>query len=303
MGKISVNFIGCGKLGKTIAKLLKQNDVANVIGIVNSSITSAREAAHFIGESCAFSNIKELPKADIYFITTRDDLIEETAINLQTNVLLYKGAIILHCGGSLSSDELKIVKNSQCYIASIHPIKSFAHPSQSISTFPGTYCVIEGDEQATTVLTQLFEKIGGIMLPIKKENKKIYHAGGIIANNYLVTLHYHATQCYINAGINETIAKKLVSMLMQDALSNLDESSHEKSLTGPIQRGDANTVLNHTLSLRNSSLLKETKDIYLSMGRGTLPLTSHSQIIKEKFFEMLSSSKDDCPTIVKSIMS
>lgn len=290
-GKISMfsaNIVGCGKLGKTIAKLLTVNGATTIVGIVNSSMDNGNTAAKYVGEGRAFASINELPKADIYFITTKDDLIEEIANKLQTENILQQGAIVLHCSGSLSSDVLSKVKESKCYVASIHPIKSFANTIQSVSTFAGTYCAFEGDKEAISILVPIFEKIGGIPFPIEKESKKIYHAGGVIANNYLVTLHYHATQCYINAGVDKEIAKKIVSMLMKDALNNLTNLSHSQALTGPIQRGDTNTVSSHTASLKRDSSLKDTRDIYLSMGRGTLTLVDHQPSVKNNLLDILT---------------
>ena len=110
MEKISVNFIGCGKLGKAIALLLETNEVANVVGILNSSLQSAQAAAKEVGVDCAFDNFKALPQADIYFITTKDDLIEQTTAKLLSEASLKEGAIVLHCSGSLSSDVLKKAK-------------------------------------------------------------------------------------------------------------------------------------------------------------------------------------------------
>lgn len=286
---LSVNFIGCGKLGKTIAILFKQHNIVKINGIVNTSIESAHHARRTIGAGTAFEHITALPQADIYFITTPDDCVEEIATKLQISGILNEKTIILHCSGSLSSEILKPIKNSKGFAASIHPIKSFAHPKQTVATFSGTYCAMEGDVLALSTIAPLFEKMGGIPFLIKKENKKIYHAGSVIANNYLVTLHYHATQCYIHAGIEEKIAEKIASQLMYDALNNINHLSHDKALTGPIQRGDAKTVADHINAFENKALgQNDTKNIYLTMGRGTVPLTHHSSTIKQKLIDLFS---------------
>ncbi|MHB1221244.1 MAG: Rossmann-like and DUF2520 domain-containing protein [Gammaproteobacteria bacterium] len=284
MRKLTANFIGCGKLGKTIAKLLKDNNLVDIAGIVNSTIESTHNAVSYVGAGIACANLQALPKADIYFITTPDALIKETAIVLDTANLLPANSIVLHCSGSYSSDELVQTKNSQCSIASIHPIKSFANPDQAILTFPGTYCAIEGDKSAINTLTPIFEKLGCLMFPLKKESKKIYHAGGVIANNYLVTLHHHAMQCFLKANIDESIAKKIVSKLMQDALDNLAQLPHQAALTGPIQRGDIATIIDHKIVLGEDQ-------VYEIMGKATIKLTTHSLDAIEKLKEALTTKK------------
>lgn len=287
---LSINIIGCGKLGKTIGKLIVKNNAGNVLGIVNSSLASGKKSAEYLGEGIAFESVNELPKADFYFITTKDDLIEEMANKLHTANVLKPGATVLHCSGSLSSSVLNKVKENDCFVASIHPIKSFANPGRAISTFHGTYCAIEGDERAVLILTSFFQQMGAITFPIKKENKSIYHAGGVIANNYLVTLHYQAMQCYMKAGVDKEIAKGIVSMLMKDAFDNLNNFSHTQALTGPIQRGDIKTVSTHVSLLKQDASLLATKDIYLSMGRGTISFTEHELSIKNKLMDVFSET-------------
>lgn len=285
--KPTINIIGCGKLGKSIGKLLSNSQTVEIKGIVNTTLASAEKARDYIGNGTAYSTINELPLADIYLIATKDSAIKEIAAQLTVEKLIPEQAILIHCSGSLSSDELKIAKDSQFHAVSIHPIKSFASPDQAVSTFKGTYCAIEGDHQAIAMLTPLFEDIGGIVFPIDKKNKKIYHAGGVMANNYLVTLHYYATQCYLAAGIDKEIAKKIVSMLMQDGLSNIDKLPHDKALTGPIQRGDIHTIQQHLSALDTPCIAEKTKALYVMLGQGTVEFTSHQSDIKKTLRESL----------------
>lgn len=292
-----INIIGCGKLGKTIGKLIKINQLGEMIGILNASNASTLDAVQFLGAGTPHQSIETLPPADIYFITTRDDMIPTVASQLRHAGKLSPTSTVLHCSGSLTSDVLFPVKKSGASVCSIHPIKSFANPLQAIETFKGTYCAIEGDEPATSLISDLFQKLGAIILPIKKDKKAIYHTGGVMANNYLVTLHHHATQCYINTGIEEETAKKIVSMLMNDALNNLKTLNHQKSLTGPIQRGDVNTINNHLRALNTDNNFHATKEIYKSLGRSTISLTTHNQDIKNQLEDALS---EDQPEIMRS---
>ena len=274
---LTINIIGCGKLGKTIGKLLVESQAAVLNGIVNSSLKSAENAAGYIGSGKAFAAIDELPSADIYFITTQDDVVEKIANHLLTTENLKPGAIVVHCSGALC-DVLNKMKEKNCLIASIHPVKSFANPDRAVTTFTGTYCAVEGDDAALAILVPLFEKIGGKIFSVNKDKKIIYHAGNVIANNYLVTLHYQAMQCYLNAGINEEIAKDLASMLMQDAIDHLKFLPHDEALTGPIKRGDAKVISAHIAALSEIASLQNAKDIYLALGRGTLDFAEREDL-------------------------
>lgn len=279
---ITLNIIGCGKLGKTIAKLFVNKGNARILGIVNSSIDSARTAASYVGQGNAFSSISELPAADVYLISTKDGIIEKTCQNLVATNKLKRDAIVMHCSGSLSSQILHAAKLAGCRTASVHPVKSFANPDICLNSFDGTFCAFEGDNESLPLIKPLFEGIGGNLITINSDNKKQYHAAMVMANNYLVTLHYHATQNLIAAGIDAPTAKLLISNMMTDAFNNLKTLEHSKALTGPIQRGDADTVKGHMIAIKDNS----SRSIYSSLGIGTLPLTSHSN---DKLDEMKKS--------------
>ncbi|TAK74793.1 MAG: DUF2520 domain-containing protein [Gammaproteobacteria bacterium] len=274
MSTISVNFIGCGRLGKTLAKLFKINQISVIKGVITTSLARANEAVQQIGEGSACQTIRELPPADIYFITTPDDLIQGMCEELVSARLIKAGAIVVHCSGLLSSDVLKSAKKAGYSIASLHPIKSFAQLDENIASFAGTYCGVEGDLEAVSVLTHLFKSIGGNVFHISKENKSLYHAACVIANNYLVTLHYQASQCLHAASVDEQIAKEIVSMLMMNSLTHLQKLNHQAALTGPLQRGDVNTIKIHLESLSKTPLIH---DIYSQLGIATLALTKHSE--------------------------
>lgn len=287
---ITINIIGCGKLGRTIAKLFVNKGNVRILGIVNSSLDSAKTAASYIGQGDAFSSISELPAADVYLISTNDGIIEKSCQNLIDIHKLKKDAVVMHCSGSLSSQVLHSAKLAGYRIASVHPVKSFANPDVCINSFDGTFCAFEGDEESLPLLKSLFEGIGGKLIRIDSDNKNQYHAAMVMANNYTVTLHYYATQNLMAAGIDATTAKLLISNMMTDAFNNLKTLEHSKALTGPIQRGDVATVKNHMLAIKDDCSL----NIYSSLGLGTLPLTTH---YGDKLDEM-KKSLDSPPFII-----
>lgn len=284
MSNPRINFIGCGRLGKTLASLFKIKKVANINGVVCSSISNSISSIKVIGEGIPCKTISELPNADIHFITTKDDMISEMCDELVRKNL--SNSIIVHCSGSLSSEVLTKAKIAGHSVASIHPIKSFADIEESIRSFPGTYCAIEGDEIAVPVIKELFTNIGANIFQINKNKKSLYHAAGVIANNYMVTLHHTATQCYESADIDKKTASVLVSKLASEALNNITSMSHEKALTGPLQRGDTKTIRNHTIALSGLPIIQ---NMYKALGLATLPLTAHSTAMKDEITEILTN--------------
>jgi predicted short-subunit dehydrogenase-like oxidoreductase (DUF2520 family) len=285
-----INIIGAGTLGKTIGNLFVKNKLVKIGGICNTSIVSSMNAITFIGDGKSFALISDLPSADITFITVPDDLILATCDALSKNQFLKTGSIIVHCSGSLSSDALLSVKNKGCYIASIHPMRSFAKPELSIEQYVGTYCAIEGDQEAKLVISTLFNSIGSITYEINKEKKSLYHAAGVMASNYLVTLSKQALLCMEDAGVENEMAMRVITNIMRGTVSNLEKTqSPEQSLTGPIQRSDITTITKHMESFD----CEERKNIYATLGKATISLTSHDESKKEELEIILNHKENE----------
>jgi predicted short-subunit dehydrogenase-like oxidoreductase (DUF2520 family) len=166
------------------------------------------------------------------------------------------------------------VKKNGCYIASVHPMRSFARPELSIKQYSGTYCAIEGDDEAVPEIISIFNSIGSSTYTIDKTKKASYHAAGVFASNYLVTLSHQALSCMREAGVEDDMAMKVITSLMSGTVANLEKTrSPEQSLTGPIQRGDISTIQKHIASFTNA----DQKKLYSALGKSTISLTSHSE--------------------------
>ncbi|ASQ44699.1 Rossmann-like and DUF2520 domain-containing protein [Legionella clemsonensis] len=283
-----VNFIGAGNLGKTIGRLILKHPKVKVGAICNRSFESTSEAISFIGDGKYCPSIKELPPADMTWITTPDDMIENIAKELATNGSIKSENIIVHCSGSLSSEVLKPLQEFGCFVASIHPMRSFANPTISVEEFAGTYCAMEGDKEALASLEPILKSMGAKTYQIDKNKKSLYHAAGVFASNYLVTLAQQALLCLNQAGVEHEIAMKIITNLMKGTVLNLEKTlSPGESLTGPIQRGDLSTIKNHLASFSSP----QQKEVYEKLGVATLDLTSHSTEVKNAISAELSTDK------------
>ncbi len=280
-----VNIIGAGNLGKTIGHLLVKHQLVKIGAICNRSEKSSLNAIKFIGQGKYCPLIEELAPADITFITTPDDLISGICEKLSENRFIKKASIVLHCSGSISSEALLSMKAKGCYIASVHPMISFATPELSVEQYKGTFCAVEGDEEALPQLRDLFNSIGSMTYDIAKVKKSSYHAAGVFASNYVVTLAQQALSCMRAAGVEDERAMRVITNIMQSTVSNLEKTlSPEQSLTGPIKRGDVTTLTKHLDSLADL----EQKELYATLGKATMNLTDHNSQKKDLMSRALS---------------
>jgi len=279
-----INLIGAGNLGKTLGYLFAKSGKYQIGAICNRSIRSAKAASRFIGAGGYVSTLSDLPAADVTLITTPDALITEISINLVSSSNLKYASTIIHCSGALSSDALIAVKKKNCYIASVHPMRSFADPKTCIDQYAGTYCALEGDAEIIHLATKLFQDIGSITYEICKTKKVSYHTAGVFASNYLVTLAQQALNCLENAGVEKTMAMNVITSIMKGTVLNLESTlSPQASLTGPIKRGDLAIIEKHL-----NHLDPPQQKLYATLGMATLPIVCLDKKINKKLSQILN---------------
>ncbi|ABA88566.1 protein of unknown function DUF2520 [Syntrophotalea carbinolica DSM 2380] len=268
----TMNIIGCGRLGKTLACLWRKHDMLQVQDVVNRSLPSAQAAIDFIGAGTA-CGAEELHPADITLIATDDASIAACAAQLDATGILRPGDIVFHCSGALGSEILAPLRRCKALLASVHPIKSFADPASATSSFPGTFCGIEGDRPATERLKPLFEGIGGKLLPLSGDTKTLYHAAMTISANYLVTLMQMSIETLEQAGLPAETALQVLEPMVRNTVDNIFTLGPGAALTGPIARRDGMIVKRHVDALRTWQ--PDMAKLYQALGRKTLEVAQN----------------------------
>jgi predicted short-subunit dehydrogenase-like oxidoreductase (DUF2520 family) len=285
----TLNIIGCGNVGRTLARLWTEQNVFHIEDICNRSLASATDAVTFIRAGSAKASIREMTPADIFLIACSDDQIANCCQSLANAELLQPGNIVFHCSG-MPSSELLLAKEQGACIASVHPVKSFVHSSAAAGSFDGTFCGTEGDRAALSILEPAFEAIGGKIFSIDPNQKSLYHAGTVIVCNYVNALLEVGLQAYEKAGIERKTAMQIIQPLVQGTVENIFKLGTSKALTGPIARGDTKIVQKHLCAL--SVWNKKYESLYRSLGEVTLSLSAQKGASTTKevdtLFQLLS---------------
>ena len=265
-----LNFIGCGQLGKTLGSLWHQSGSLVIGDILTRSGKSAQAAVDSIGAGRAVANIDDMQSADLYLIASADDAIEACSDALAESGMLNAANIVFHCSGSQSSALLSACEDQGAHTASIHPIKSFADVGLAVRSFAGTHCGAEGEPEALTLLSSLFEAIGAKLLPIHAEHKTLYHAASVIASNYLVTLQEISIQSFEQAGLSRTQAMQVLQPIVSGTVDNVFTVGTHQALTGPIARGDSKVVAEQLAAIK--AWESNFAEIYRLLGLASLPM-------------------------------
>ena len=280
-----INIVGCGRVGKTLGKLLHQKQLAQIQDIVNVTLKSAQQAVNFIGAGTACQNLESLRSADIYLMTTPDHVIQFICEQLLTVHIPKVSAMFVQCSGILSAAKSMPTAKAKGYqVVSVHPLKSFADPNKSVETFDGTYCALEGNANAIEKCDTLLTALGAKTFIVNSKQKALYHAAAVMASNYVVTLHDIAEKTFMHAGIDKTTATHITHSLMQGTLNNLENLTAKEALTGPMYRGELNTIQQHVMALLNYPQLFLA---YQALGINTLSLTEHTHQKKHSLLQEL----------------
>lgn len=294
---IKFGIIGAGVVGTTFATLLDKTGGYECIGVNTRSNRSYERFYSYLPTK--HLRLDELAQiADILFITTQDGSIQEVASRLTIEQPSKPGQVWVHCSGSLRSQIMCQNPELDVGYLSVHPLQAFANIDSALGLMKGTHFGIEGDCQQTEELGGTLVKVlGGIPHKIDPIQKTLYHAGAVVASNYLVSLVSLAVRLFEKAGINKVDALESLLPLIGGSYHNIAKVGLPLALTGPIARGDIEVVNKHL-----QEIPIELKDIYKGLGKLALDLGNernmliggnYSQQTRDGLYELLGVNQKD----------
>jgi Uncharacterized conserved protein len=272
-------IIGAGIVGTALAVKLEEAG-HDCIGVHTRSRYSYERFRNFLDKD-HFALDTLVAAVDCLFITTQDGMIRTVAENLLANGLIKPGQVWIHCSGSLPSEVLRVQEDMPIRCLSLHPLQAFASVEKALAILPGTHFGIEGDDEGLG--KEIVHDLGGIPHHIVAAQKSLYHAGAVVASNYLVVLASLAVDLFEEAGIQGEEAVASLLPLMKGSLYNLEQVGLFKALTGPIARGDAQVVKGHL-----DNMPVQLVQIYQDLGLKALELG-----IKKKTLQGLTYPPED----------
>ncbi len=268
----TLTLIGAGRLGRTLARLWVEQGVFALGRVYARSESSARDAVAFIGSGQP-SPLETPPgPVGLALLAVPDDQLAAAATWLADHAEILPDAVAFHCSGAHVCGVLEPLRAAGARLASIHPMHSFADPAQSLETFRGTFCTMEGDPGALARLQPAFEAIGAHPLEIVGATKLLYHAGGVFASNYVTVLVDAALRLLSGAGIDAPTGRRLLAPLLRGAVDSALALGPGAALTGPVARGDADLVGRQALAVGDHEA--ELGDLYRLLAHSAIGLAA-----------------------------
>ena len=280
-----ISIIGCGKVGTTFGIHLSRAGY-EVIALYDDIRANAERASELIdGAEVKDSGQVAARAADVVIITTPDGIIEQACSALADAGGFRSGQTVLHCSGALPSTILSAAADSGADTGSMHPMQAFAAIASGENPFNGIVMSVEGTEGAVHHAGDMVTALGARPFIIRTEGKMLYHAAAVVASNYLVSLLDVATQMFSEAGIPEEESYSILEPLLQGTMANIGRAGTRDALTGPIVRGDAETVAAHVETIKNT--LPHLLPAYKSLGMIALGLTRQKGDLEESKIDLL----------------
>ncbi len=155
-------------------------------------------------------------------------------------------------------------------VGTLHPLVSFADARLAIDGLDEVAFGIEGDEPARAMATRIVRALGARAVILDAENLALYHAGAVMASNYVVALADTAQTLLVKAGVPPDQALPVLIPLLKSVVQNLAQLGLPGALTGPVERGDVSSVEQHLEALEARA--PELLALYRLVGKEVLRL-------------------------------
>jgi predicted short-subunit dehydrogenase-like oxidoreductase (DUF2520 family) len=277
-----VGLVGTGRLGASLARALDQAGY-RVVALADRNASAARELAEGLSGAQVLSAAEITECSDLVFITVGDALIESLVEQLSWR----PGQAVIHCSGALGLDVLEGAAARGARTGRLHPLQSFPSTVGDASRFRNITCGVEGEEPLGSQLEEIARALGARSLRLEGTDHARYHAAAVLASNYVVALLAAARRVWEHSGLPGETAREALAPLLLGSAENAARLPPEQALTGPLARGDGDTVSRHLEALRE---LPELHELYRRLGRELLDLDlSHDPATRERLRQLLES--------------
>ena len=278
-GKATITLIGAGNLAQALGPALKAAGYQIDFVAARETASSRRRAAMLarLLEARTQSLNDAGPASDILWICHTDDALAETA-KLLARKPGWSGKIVFHSSGALSSDVLSPLKRKGASTASLHPMMTFvrgATPRMEEVPF-----AVEGDSRAVAIARRIVRDLGAESFAIKKAAKPLYHALGSFSSPLIVAALVTAERVGRGAGLSASQTRRVMAPILRQTMKNYAERGAAAAFSGPIKRGDVNTVVRHLKELKRVPGASEVYRALVKSALMDLPSAKRKELMR-----------------------
>ncbi len=262
--RFSVGVIGAGRVGAVLAAKLGAAG-HHIVAAAGESDASRDRIAALIPGATIDKPTAVARAADLLLLTVPDDMLANVVSVLTASGVIREGQYVVHTSGRHGLAVLEPAIAVGARAIALHPAMTFTGTAIDLDRLSGCVFGLTAGDDEREVAEQLVADLGGRASWVPEEMRTLYHAGLAHGANHLVTLVTEAMELLSAAGAEDPAAtlRPLLTAALDNALDLGDAA-----LTGPIVRGDVNTVRAHLAEI--ASKAPTTMPSYVALARASL---------------------------------
>ncbi len=257
---MNIGIVGAGKVGFSFGRLLAEKGI-RITGYYSRDPESAKEAAAFTHSGYYTELGKLVGDSDAIFLTVPDNTITE--VYRQVAEFEIQDKYICHCSGVRSAEEaFPGIQEHGAHAISIHLLFPISSKYNCWQELADAFFCVEGDACAVERFVPLLRGLGLRVQSIAPEHKARYHLGCALASNFVCALVQRSVELLGDCGFSPESALQALTPLLRSNMAHLIEDGPVSALTGPIERGDTQTVQKHLACLTDP----DDRQLYALLG-------------------------------------
>ena len=261
--QLAVGVVGAGRAGTAMAVALSRAG-HRVVAASAVSQASLRRIGSRLPQARVLAPEQVVEAADLVLLTVPDDALPGLVGGLAATGVRMEGRLLAHASGRHGLAVLDPATRAGALPLALHPVMTFAGRPDDADKMVGISFGVTAPEQLRPVAEALVVEMGGEPVFIADDKRGLYHAALASSANYLVTLVAAASDLLAKAGVPDPA--RMLGPLLGAALDNA-LALGDLALTGPVARGDAETVAAHVEVI--AAAAPEVLSAYLALARLT----------------------------------
>lgn len=279
-GPLTVGVIGAGRVGAVLGAALRA--AGHQIVAVSARFPASRARAAALLPTVPVRPVGEVAAAGtrLLLVAVPDDALPGVIAQIAGRIR--EGQVVAHTSGAHGLGVLAPASLRGAVPLALHPAMTFTGTGSDLERLPGTSYGITAPRTLRPLVTRLVADLGGTPEWVDDPARVLYHAALAHGANHLTTLVTEAADRLRDAGVQEPA--RVLAPLLRAALDNALRLG-DAALTGPVMRGDANTVASHLAVLQTTA--PESVPAYRALARRTADRAISSGVLAASAAERL----------------
>jgi predicted short-subunit dehydrogenase-like oxidoreductase (DUF2520 family) len=261
--RLRVGVIGAGRVGTALAVALSRAG-HRITGASAVSDASRERVRRYLSGTPVIQPADVAEAADLVLLTVPDDALPGLVRGLVATEAPLMGRMLMHASGRHGLAVLEPAVQQGALPLALHPVMTFTGRADDADRLAGICFGVTAPAVLRPAAEVLVMEMGGEPVFIAEADRDLYHAALAGAANHLVTQVVQAEDLLAKAGVGQPA--RMLGPLLSAALDNALRLG-DAALTGPVARGDADTVAGHVVALRAEA--PEALPAYLALARLT----------------------------------